>query len=49
MNALLKSWLPLVKPLLRSVLQLDTAPLRNAQKLMRLRQEFGLIEVPDFQ
>ncbi len=45
MQTLIRSWLPMVRPLLRSIMVLDPAPLRNAVKLMRLRQEFGLIEV----
>ena len=45
MTSFLSSWLPMVKPLLRSVVVRDPAPWRNALKMMRLRHEFGLVEV----
>ncbi len=47
MKNLLRCWLPMVRPLLRSILFGDAKPLRNALMLMRLREEFDLVEVQD--
>jgi hypothetical protein len=45
MRELLKTWFPIIKPALLTVALLDVRHLRSALMLMRLRQEFGLVEV----
>jgi len=47
MTTLLRCWLPMVKPLLRTILVFNPKPFRDALVLLRLRQEFGLVEVHD--
>jgi hypothetical protein len=45
MKELLKTWFPMIKPALLTVALLDVRHVRCALMLMRLRQEFGLVEV----
>jgi hypothetical protein len=45
MKEMLKTWFPMLRPALLSIVLLDGKHLRCALMLMRLREEFGLVEV----
>ena len=45
MRELVKTWFPMIRPELLTIAQLDGRHFRNALMLMRLREEFGLVEV----
>ena len=45
MKKLLRTWIPAAKPLVQSLLVLDLKGLRNTFLLVRLKQEFGLVEI----
>lgn len=45
MKSALKTWFPIIKSMLLTIALLDGRHLRNARMFMRLKDEFGLVEV----